>query len=292
MDEHPPSRSWLERLTQLLQSEPKDRADIVDILKTAQQNSLINIDVLAMLEGVLQVAEMQVRDIMIPRPQMVVIEQDMSIEDILSIVIASAHSRFPVIGDDRDDLEGILLAKDLLPVLLEKAKNESDARFDLKEVLRPAVIVPESKRLDVLLKDFRINRNHMAIVVDEYGGVAGLVTIEDVLEQIVGEIEDEHDFDDEDDLIKPHGDNEFVIKAQTPIDEFNEYFSSDLSDEEFDTIGGLIIQAFGHLPVKDEEIIFNNFKFTVLSADTRRIRLVRMSVVEEEQQALQVSNSE
>lgn len=293
MDEHPPSRSWLERLTQLLQSEPKDRADIVDILKTAQQNSLINIDVLTMLEGVLQVADMQVRDIMIPRPQMVVIEQDMTLQDILSVVIESAHSRFPVIGDDRDDLEGILLAKDLLPVLLENTISDKDARFDLKDVLRPAVIVPESKRLDVLLKDFRVNRNHMAIVVDEYGGVAGLVTIEDVLEQIVGEIEDEHDFDDEDDFIKEHGDNEFVIKAQTPIVEFNEHFNCQLSDEEFDTIGGLIIQAFGHLPVKDEEITIHNFKFTVLAADTRRVRLVRMSIEEAlEEPTLKVSNSE
>lgn len=280
MDEHPPSRSWLERLTHLIQSEPKDRADIVDILKTAQQNSLINLDVLTMLEGVLQVAEMQVRDIMIPRPQMVVIEQDMAIEDILSVAIDSSHSRFPVIGDDRDDLEGILLAKDLLPALLENAQGESGPRFDLKEVLRPAVIVPESKRLDVLLKDFRVNRNHMAIVVDEYGGVAGLVTIEDVLEQIVGEIEDEHDFDDEDDHIKAHDENEYVIKAQTPIDEFNQYFKAELSAEEFDTIGGLIIQAFGHLPVKDEVVVLGNFEFTVLAADTRRVRLVRMAVLE------------
>lgn len=278
MDEHPPSRSWLERIAQILQSEPKDRSDIVDILKTAQQNSLINHDVLAMLEGVLQVSEMQVRDIMIPRPQMVVVEQDMDIEQILSIVIDSAHSRFPVIGDDRDDLEGILLAKDLLPALLEQTKGEQGGRFNLKEVLRPAVIVPESKRLDVLLKDFRVNRNHMAIVVDEYGGVAGLVTIEDVLEQIVGEIEDEHDFDDEEDSIKAHDDGAYVIKARTPIDEFNEYFKADLSDEEFDTIGGLIIQAFGHLPVKDEVVQLGQFKFTVLSADTRRIRLVRMTI--------------
>lgn len=282
MDEHPPSRSWLDRIAQILQSEPKDRADIVDILKTAQNNSLINHDVLSMLEGVLQIAEMQVRDIMIPRPQMVVIEQDMALDEILSIVIDSAHSRFPVIGDDRDDLEGILLAKDLLPALLEQATGEGNGRFLVKEVLRPAVIVPESKRLDVLLKDFRVNRNHMAIVVDEYGGVAGLVTIEDVLEQIVGEIEDEHDFDDDDDAIKAHGDNEYVVKARTPIDEFNEYFKVNLSDEEFDTIGGLIIQAFGHLPIKDEQVTLDKFEFTVLSADTRRVRLVRMKLLPED----------
>lgn len=286
MDDQPPSRSWLERLAQLFQSEPKDRADIVDILSTAQQNALINTDVFAMLEGVLQVSEMQVRDIMIPRSQMVVIEEQMTVEQILPIVIDSAHSRFPVIGDNRDDLEGILLAKDLLPVLLEMAKNEGAVRFNLKDILRPAVIVPESKRLDVLLKDFRVNRNHMAIVVDEYGGVAGLVTIEDVLEQIVGEIEDEHDFDDEDDLIKPHGENEFVIKAQTPIDEFNDYFNCQLSDEEFDTIGGLIIQAFGHVPTKDEKVALDRFQFTVLSADTRRVRLLRMIEMEEQLQVV------
>jgi magnesium and cobalt transporter len=276
MDDQPPSRSWLEKLAHLFQSEPKERSDLIEILKTAQQNALITTDVFAMLEGVLQVSEMQVRDIMIPRSQMVVIEDSMTVEQILPIVIESAHSRFPVIGDNRDDLEGILLAKDLLPVLLEMAQNEGSFRFNLKDLLRPAVIVPESKRLDVLLKEFRINRNHMAIVVDEYGGVAGLVTIEDVLEQIVGEIEDEHDFDDEDDFIKPHGDHEFVIKAQTPIEDFNDYFKSDLSDEEFDTIGGLIIQAFGHVPSKDEKVTLDRFEFTVLSADTRRVRLLRM----------------
>jgi magnesium and cobalt transporter len=276
MDDQPPSRSWLEKLAQLFQSEPQDRSDLVEILRSAQQNALINSDVFAMLEGVLQVSEMQVRDIMIPRSQMVVIEDNMTVEQILPIVIESAHSRFPVIGDNRDDLEGILLAKDLLPVLLEMAKNDGSFRFNLKDLLRPAVIVPESKRLDVLLKDFRINRNHMAIVVDEYGGVAGLVTIEDVLEQIVGEIEDEHDFDDEDDFIKPHGDHEYVIKAQTPIEDFNDYFKSQLSDEEFDTIGGLIIQAFGHVPSKDEKVTLDRFEFTVLSADTRRVRLLRM----------------
>ncbi len=277
MDDQPPSRSWFERMAQLFQSEPKDRADIVDILKAAQQNSLINSEVLSMLEGVLQVSEMQVRDIMIPRSHMVVIEQDMAIEQIVSIVIESAHSRFPVIGDNRDDLEGILLAKDLLPVLSAQARGDTNARFDIKDSLRPAVIVPESKRLDVLLKDFRVNRNHMAIVVDEYGGVAGLVTIEDVLEQIVGEIEDEHDFDDEEDFIKAHAENEFVIKAQTPIDDFNEYFQSELCAEEFDTIGGLVIQALGHVPAKDEKVVLERFEFTVLSADTRRIRLLRMS---------------
>jgi magnesium and cobalt transporter len=276
MDDQPPSRSWLEKLAQLFQSEPQDRSDLVEILRSAQQNALINSDVFAMLEGVLQVSDMQVRDIMIPRSQMVVIEDNMTVEQILPIVIESAHSRFPVIGDNRDDLEGILLAKDLLPVLLEMAKNDGSFRFNLKDLLRPAVIVPESKRLDVLLKDFRINRNHMAIVVDEYGGVAGLVTIEDVLEQIVGEIEDEHDFDDEDDFIKPHGDHEYVIKAQTPIEDFNDYFKSQLSDEEFDTIGGLIIQAFGHVPSKDEKVTLDRFEFTVLSADTRRVRLLRM----------------
>ncbi len=275
MDEHPSSRSWFERLSRLFQVDPKDRTDIVDTLKSAQQNSLINTDVFSMLEGVLQVAEMQVRDIMIPRPQMVVIEHDMPLEQIVKTVIDSAHSRFPVIGDNRDDIEGTLLAKDLLQVMLDKI-NGGSTKFIIKELLRPAVIIPESKRLDVLLKDFRVNRNHMAIVVDEYGAVSGLVTIEDVLEQIVGEIEDEHDFADEEDFIKPHPDNEFVIKAQTEIAEFNHYFGSTLSDNDFDTIGGLVTQAFGHVPAKGEQVKIDHFQFTVLSADTRRIKLLRM----------------
>ncbi len=275
MDEHPSSRSWFERLSRLFQVDPKDRTDIVDTLKSAQQNSLINTDVFSMLEGVLQVAEMQVRDIMIPRPQMVVIEHDMPLEQIVKTVIDSAHSRFPVIGDNRDDIEGTLLAKDLLQVMLDKI-NGGSTKFIIKELLRPAVIIPESKRLDVLLKDFRVNRNHMAIVVDEYGAVSGLVTIEDVLEQIVGEIEDEHDFADEEDFIKPHPDNEFVIKAQTEIAEFNQYFGSTLSDNDFDTIGGLVTQAFGHVPAKGEQVKIDHFQFTVLSADTRRIKLLRM----------------
>ncbi|MEE4244634.1 MAG: transporter associated domain-containing protein [Kangiellaceae bacterium] len=279
MDEHPPSRSWLHRLTQLLQAEPKDRADIVEILKTAQQNALINYDVLAMLEGVLQVSEMQARDIMVPRPQIVVVEHDMALADILAIAVESSHSRFPVIGDDRDDIEGILLAKDLLPILLEQSQSDDEVKLHLKDMLRPAVIVPESKRLDVLLKDFRANRNHMAIVVDEYGAVAGLVTIEDVLEQIVGEIEDEHDMDDEDDFIKAHSPTEFVIKAQTSIEEFNEYFNCNFDDGDFDTIGGLIVHAFGHVPSKDEMVSLDDFDFTVLAADTRRVKLLRMQCV-------------
>ncbi|MCO7225027.1 HlyC/CorC family transporter [Pleionea sp. CnH1-48] len=290
-DEKPPSRTWLERLGLLFQAEPKDRADILEILKTAEQNSLINSEVLTMLEGVLQVSEMQVRDIMLPRSQMVVIEQQMPLLDILKTVIESAHSRFPVIGDNRDDVEGVLLAKDLLPVLLEKVESKDfQSRFDLKDILRPSVIVPESKRLDVLLKEFRVNRNHMAIVVDEYGGVAGLVTIEDVLEQIVGEIEDEFDIDDEDDLIKKHSETEFMLKAQTPIDEFNEYFNAQLSDEEFDTIGGLIMQALGHMPARGEVVELEHYKFTVTAADTRRVKLLKLNLLNRTPELEQVAN--
>ena len=275
-DSKPPPSPWLKWFGRIFNRVPEDRLEVLQTLRDAEQKSLINMESLSMLEGVLQVSEMQVRDIMIPRTQMVLIEYDMALPEILSLVIESSHSRFPVIGDNRDDIEGILLAKDLLPVLLERVEKEDQrGRFDLKDILRPSVIVPESKRLDVLLKEFRSNRNHMAIVVDEYGCVAGLVTIEDVLEQIVGEIEDEHDIDDEDDFIKSHSENEFMIKAQTPIEEFNDFFQCQFSDDEFDTIGGLIIQAFGHMPARDEEVSLNGFKFTVVSSDTRRIGLLR-----------------
>ncbi len=281
-DSQPPSLSWFERLGQIFHSAPKDRASILEVLKTAQENALINQEVLTMLEGVFQIADMQVRDIMIPRSQMVVVQEDMSAQDVLAIMIESAHSRFPVAGDNLDDIEGILLAKDLLPFLLEQMNTGKVlSRFDLKDILRPSVVVPESKRLDVLLKEFRDNRNHMAIVVDEYGSVAGLVTIEDVLEQIVGEIEDEHDIDEEDDYIKAHSDSQFVVKATTPIGEFNKYFECDLSDEEFDTLGGLILQAFGHMPIRGETTRIEQFQFKVISADTRRVKLLNMDILKE-----------
>lgn len=263
-------RTWFERLSQALLGEPQDREQLVELLRDAEQRNLLDSDALAMIEGVLQTSELRVRDIMIPRAQMVVVERDATLTDSLRNIIESGHSRFPVVGDNRDELLGILLAKDLLAYLVDPARE-----FNIRDVLRPAVFIPESKRLNVLLKEFRANRNHMAIVVDEYGGVSGLVTIEDVLEQIVGEIADEHDID-EATFIKEHGNGQYILKALTPIEEFNEFFEANLSEEEFDTIGGLIMSKFGYLPKPGESIKIENFNFKVLHADSRRIHLLRM----------------
>jgi magnesium and cobalt transporter len=229
-----------------------------------------------MIESVLQVSEMQVRDVMIPKAQMVVVEHDSPLDILLPLVIESGHSRFPILDHTRDDIIGILLAKDLL----RHCYNKDTAEFNISDVSRPAVFVPQSKRLDILLREFRINRNHMAVVIDEYGHVSGLVTIEDVLEQIVGEIEDEYDVD-EDDEIKKHADGHYIIKATTTIDEFNEYFNSAFSDKEFDTIGGLVLQGFGHLPKRGEVLDINNFKFKVLHSDNRRIHLMELTIITE-----------
>lgn len=255
------AKSWFGKLGQLLQSEPQDRDQLLEVLRDAQQNELLDGDALSMIEGVMQVSEMQVRDIMIPRSQMVVVELDNTPEQTLPVVIASAHSRFPVVGESRDEVLGILLAKDLLPMFIQQ--NGDETRLNIRDLLRPAVFIPESKRLNVLLKEFRASRNHMAIVVDEYGGVAGLVTIEDVLEQIVGEIEDEHDFEDDLYILK-HEDGQHIVKAITPVEDFNEHFGTELSDEEFDTIGGLVMNAFGHLPKRGESIELGNFLFKVI----------------------------
>ncbi len=275
----PASRSWLERLGQVLSGEPKDRFELIELLRDAQQRQLLDIDALAMMEGVMQVSEMQVREIMIPRAQMVVVQQDMALDEILPVITESGHSRFPVIGENRDEVVGLILAKDLLPYFI--AENDED--FSVRDVLRPAVFVPESKRLNVLLKDFRSNRNHMAIVVDEFGGAAGLVTIEDVVEQIVGEIADEHDIE-EDIHIKRQNDNRYIIKALTPIEDFNEYFGAEFSDEEFDTMGGLVMQAFGRMPVRGEIVMIDQYRFKVLSADSRRIYLLEVNIVPEQHQ--------
>src|SRR3569833_410015 len=275
-------RSWFERLSLALLGEPKDREQLVTLLRDAQQRNLLDPDALGMIEGVLQVSEMQVRDVMVPRAQMVVVERDAGLKDILPVVTESAHSRFPVIGDSRDEIAGVLLAKDLLTYF----GPEGEKSFIVRNILRPAVVIPESKRLNILLKEFRASRNHMAIVVDEYGGVAGLVTIEDVLEQIVGEIVDEHDIE-EDAYIKKHNDNVFAVKALTPVDEFNSYFSSNFSDEEFDTIGGVVMQRFGRLPRRGEANSIDRFRFTVLSANSRRIYL--LLVTERRGQAVQIS---
>ena len=275
-DDIPPSRSWFEKLTQIFQDSPQDREELVQVLKAAETNTLINPELLSMMLGVMHISEMQARDIMIPRPEMVVIDEDMDFPTMLNAVVDSGHSRFPVIGDNRDDIEGILLAKDLLH-FSSLVESDADSKFSLKDYLRPAVVIPESKRLDTLLKEFRANRNHMAIVVDEYGGVAGLITIEDVLEQIVGEIEDEFDIDDDDDNIHKMADNRFNVKARTSIEEFNEYFKTQLSNEEYDTIGGILMQSFGHMPVRGETTVVECLKFEILSADTRRIKLIKVS---------------
>jgi magnesium and cobalt transporter len=270
----PGSRSWLNRLSQVLLGEPRDREQLIEVLHDAERRNLFDAEALSMIEGVLQVSDMQVRDIMVPRAQMVVVERDTSPEEFVSTVTESGHSRFPVIGDNRDQVAGILLAKDLLSYF---AQGDSRA-FSMRDALRPAVFVPESKRLDVLLREFRASRNHMAVVVDEYGGVAGLVTIEDVLEQIVGDIDDEHDIE-EDQYVKRHTDGQHTVKAITPIEDFNEYFHTQFSDEEFDTIGGLVVKAFGYLPQPGEHQILDGVDFKVLRADKRRLHLLTVQAV-------------
>ena len=265
-------RGWLERLGQALSGEPRDRDDLVEVLRDAQQRALLDADQLAMIEGALHVSEMQVRDIMIPRSQMVVVRRDSELRELLPPVIESGHSRFPVIGDNRDDVIGILIAKDLLRYFSEDAGK----RLDMRELMRPALFVPESKRLDVMLKEFRSSRNHLAVVVDEYGGVAGMVTIEDVLEQIVGEIDDEHDID-EDSFILSQREGASIVKALTPIEDFNEHFLTDFGDEEFDTIGGLVAHMFGHVPRRGEQVIIGRQRFEVIRADNRRIHLLMVT---------------
>ncbi|WP_286236781.1 HlyC/CorC family transporter [Neptuniibacter halophilus] len=265
-------KGWLGKLTQAFSDEPRSREDLLTDLRQATDDNLLDNEALTIMEGAMQVSDMQVRDVMIPRSQMVVVEADQTPREFLPVIISSAHSRFPVIGESPDEILGVLLAKDLLPLILEEGLES----FDLKSKLRSATVIPESKRLNVLLKEFRVNRNHMAIVMDEYGGVSGLITIEDVLEQIVGEIEDEHDPEDDEGNIKPFDDNTFIVKALTPIEDFNEFFSVGFPDEEFDTIGGIVTQSFGHLPKKDETVDIDGFQFKILSADTRRIRLLQV----------------
>jgi hemolysin (HlyC) family protein len=270
----PAQPSWQTRLKHLLLREPFDTEQLVEMLRDAQQRNLLDLDALAMIEGVLQVDEMQVRDIMIPRSQVVFLERDASKQVLVRTIIESGHSRFPVIGDSRDEVVGVLLAKDMLLYACER----TDSPMNVRDILRPAIFVPESKRLNVLLKEFRSSRNHMAIVVDEYGGVAGMVTIEDVLEQIVGEIEDEHDVE-EDYTIRRHSEMHYTIKALTPIEDFNEYFGKQFSDEEFDTIGGLVVHQIGHLPKRGERIVIDNLLFKVLRADNRRVHMLQLTLL-------------
>ncbi len=269
--------SWWIRLGQVLSGEPRDRTEFVEFLRDAEDRNLFDAEALSIMEGALQVAEIQVRDIMVPRAQMVVVEVDAAPEQCVAVAVESGHSRFPVVGDSRDDVRGILLAKDLLAFL---ASTDSGGQFDIEDAMRPVVFIPESKRLNMLLREFRANRNHMAIVVDEYEGVAGLVTIEDVLEQIVGEIDDEHDID-EDDGIRALGDGEHVVKALTSIEEFNEHFSTNFSDAEFDTVGGLVVKAFGHFPRRGETCQIDGVNFEVLRADRRRVHLLRVNLAAE-----------
>jgi magnesium and cobalt transporter len=264
---------WLERLFPGVVVEPRDRQDLIALLKQAKDRALFDAEALAMIEGVLQVSDLQVRDIMIPRAQMVVVARDHALNEVLPAVTESAHSRFPVIGDDRAEVIGIMLAKDLLQYC-----GEGAPRFKMRDIVRSAVFVPESKRLNVLLREFRASRNHMAIVIDEYGNAAGLVTIEDVLEQIVGEIEDEYDFDEGAFILK-HGPNSYTIKAHTTIDDFNEYFDVAFDDSDFDTIGGLTVNALGHLPSRGESAVVDGFRFTVVRADSRRVRLLNVERV-------------
>jgi magnesium and cobalt transporter len=264
-------RSCIEFLTSLFRMEPRDRHALIELLRNSENRNLLDPDALAMIEGALQVSEMHVRDIMVPRVQMIMIRNDSTPEEILTIVVESGHSRFPVIGDDPDEILGILLAKDLLYYFA----NRKEKKFDIKDLMRPAVYVPESKRLNVLLREFRYSKNHMAIVVDEYSSVSGLVTIEDVIEEIIGDIEDEHDIDEEE-QIKLYGRNRYTVSALTPIVEFNETFGTTFSDEEYDTIGGLILKALGHVPKRGELFEFEGFSVKILRADKRRIYLMRM----------------
>ena len=272
-EDHPssqPAKSWLERIGQLVSGEPRNIDELLDELRGAQANGLLSNDTLSMVEGAIEVADLTVVDVMLPRAQMVCLPADAPLAEIVRRVIESGHSRFPVFGDDDpDQIIGILLAKDLLKCFADA----SAAPCNIRTLLRPAVLIPESKRLDILLKEFRLSRNHMAIVVDEYGGVAGLVTIEDVLEEIVGEIDDEHDEDDpaRKKLIQPQPDGAFLVSALTPIADFNERLSSSFADDEFDTIGGMITSEFGHLPESGEEIAFGGFQFRVTKADARRV---------------------
>ncbi|MEK6595419.1 MAG: transporter associated domain-containing protein [Pseudomonadota bacterium] len=273
MDEPPPKSGWLERLGTLLIRKPEDREQLITLLHSAFERNLLDSDALSMIEGVMQVSEMQARDIMVPRSQMDVVDISETPDKFIPFVIEAAHSRFPVTEGSEDNIIGIMLAKDLLRYYA------GEEEFNIRDMLRPAVFIPESKRLNVLLKDFRSNRNHMAIVVNEYGGVAGLVTIEDVLEQIVGEIEDEYDFNEEEDNIVMESDGQYRVKAITEIGNFNEVLGANFSNDDYDTVGGLVLNKFGRLPVRDESVMIDHFKFTVQRADSRRLHMLKVEKI-------------
>jgi len=271
-DEEGEDRSWLDKLGHMFTTTPKTRTELMELLSEAQKNDLIDREALGIIEGALEVSDKQVRDILIPAAKMIVVSVDESAEEFMPKIVKAAHSRFPVIGENKDDVLGILLAKDLLPHVLEGINKE----IDLHDLLRPATFIPESKRLNILLREFRSTRNHMAIVLDEYGDVEGLVTIEDVLEEIVGEIEDEHDAK-ADSFIRPITETDYLIKALTPIESFNREFKATFSENEFDTIGGILMQKFGYLPKRNEVTDIDGFHFRVINADSRQIHLLRMT---------------
>ena len=283
-EDNPPSTSgsankgWIDKIVQTFAGEPRSKEELFEVISDAEQREVINPETKEMIEGVMEVSEMRVREIMIPRAQMRTIDIDQSVEEFLPILLDSAHSRFPVINEDKDHIEGILLAKDLLEYAFLPSKE-----IELRNILRPAVIVPESKRVDVLLKEFQQKRYHMAIVVDEYGGVSGLVTIEDILELIVGEIEDEHDAEDEDkDGIRPLNKYTYSVKALTTLEDFNKFFETNFDEEEADTIGGIVLKAFGHMPEKDEKVMIDNIKFKVTNSDKRRLLQLKVTLPDTE----------
>jgi magnesium and cobalt transporter len=265
------TKGWLDRIFSVFTGEPQDQKQLLELLKNLQAAELFGADELTMIEGVLQVADMQVRDIMIPRGQMVVLDHEDSFTEIIEKITESGHSRFPVIDDDKDDVVGILLAKDLLSVSHEQSQN-----FEINEYIRSASFIPESKRLNVLLKEFRLNRSHMAMIVDEYGGVSGLITIEDVLEQIVGKIDDEHDDEDDEVDIQPHGVNRYSVRALTPLPKFNDYFNTGFEIEDVETIGGYLLRQIGYLPERGETITLDHLTFKVMSADSRQVHMYQV----------------
>ncbi len=268
------SRSWLKRLGAAFSGEPTTRGDVLEFLRDAEAEGLLDADTVRMMEGAIAVSELTVGDVMIPRAQMTMIQIDQPMRDVIATAVESGHSRFPVHGEDKDQILGILLAKDLLKTVV------AESPISLHDLLRPAFLIPESKRLDLLLREFRLSRNHMAIVIDEYGGVAGVVTIEDVLEQIVGDIDDEHDEAEEGNAqIAAQPDGQYVVDALTPIDDFNERFGADFNDDEYDTVGGLVTAAIGHLPEAGEELTMGRFVFRVANADARRVHAFHVGVL-------------
>ena len=275
-DQSKSSKSWLEKLSMAFINEPTSRDELISLLRSAQQRELLDDEALSIIEGAMTVSKMKTREIMVPRSQVVFVQLDMTPEEFLPLIIDSGHSRFPVLDDGPDKVVGILMAKDLLPLAL----NRNRIRFNIRDILRNCTAIPESKPVDVLLQDFREKRNHIAVVYDEYANISGIVTIEDVLEQIIGDIEDEYDIH-EDDFIKQHTDGSYTVKALTPIEDFNEHFGCHFSDRYVDTVGGVVLGQFGHLPKRDETVVVDGFNFKVLNADSRRIHLLELVLTNE-----------